>query len=154
MLAHNFRKWLDRRNRVSIGGEEDPFFVRYRLVKTRWFSLYLHEFHRSDKTTCLHDHPWPFVAVVLRGGYWEEMPTRHGWSEHEIVVAETRLHWRRPGAILWRSAATAHRVSIDEGTRPWSLVLVGRKSRPWGFWTRAGWIPWTDRATDPICETD
>jgi hypothetical protein len=122
------------------------------VFKCRWFAVYLHEFERSDHDRCLHDHPWGFVSIILRGGYWEEM-FDNGYSYR------TSRRWRRPGSILVRPAKTAHRIELTAGAeagilpKPWSLVIVGRKSRAWGFWTIAGWREWSP-GYSPVCETD
>jgi hypothetical protein len=133
-------KFLSRLDRKNIGdGKGNTFFLRYHVFKCRWFSIFLHEFMRSDSDRCLHDHPWPFISIVLRGGYTEQMPDG--------------MHRRRPGSILFRRANAAHRIEIDPDTRPWSLVIVGRKSRDWGFFTLHGWEAWKPGAS-PICETE
>lgn len=137
-----FRWFLRRLSHFDVGdGRGDVFFRRHDLIKSRWlpFSVYLHEFFRSDRDRCLHDHPWSFVSIILRGGYWEEM--------HD------GRHWRRPGSLLVRRAEVAHRIEINPGTRPWSLVFVGRRFRPWGFWGPRGWVAWKAGEPNPICET-
>jgi hypothetical protein len=144
-----FRRFLGRLERFDIGdGRGDVFFTRYDLLKTRWGSIYLHEFHRGDADRCLHDHPWPFTTIVLRGGYWEEVRIKGPWE------VETERLWRPPGYVGRYPATHAHRIDIDPTRpRPWSLVFVGRKVRPWGFWTVAGWMEWVKGQGNPICET-
>lgn len=91
-------------------------FYRWTLLKTPWFSVYLHRLdaRQYDPKTC-HDHPWRFTAVVLRGGYWE--------------YSGGRKVWRAPGSVLYRPATYAHAVQT-RGVN-WSLVVVGPKVRPW-----------------------
>lgn len=127
-------------NRKEIGdGKGNVFFWRHTVFKCRWFAVYFHQFLRGDQDRCLHDHPWSFVSFIVWRGYWEEMADG--------------LHWRRPGSILVRPAKTAHRVVVEPGTKPWSLVIVGRKSREWGFHESTGWVPWKP-GYSPICETE
>lgn len=134
------RRILGRLNHFDVAdGAGDVFFRRYDILKSRWGSVYLHEFFRSDKDRCLHDHPWHFLSVVLRGGYWEEM--------------QDGKHWRRAGSVLRRPAATAHRIELDPARKDvWSLVFVTRKVRAWGFLTVDGWRAWESGQGDPICE--
>lgn len=135
-----FRRWLSRFDAKEIGdGKGSVFFRRYHLLTTRRGSVFLHEFLRGDTDRCLHDHPWDFVVVILKGGYWETM-------------VDGARRWRRPGSVLWRPAETSHRVDLEPGREAWSLVLVGRKVRPWGFWTVDGWQPWSP-GYSPICES-
>lgn len=128
-------------------GLGDTFFVRYKVFTSQFFSVYLHEFYRSDRDRCLHDHPWPFLSVILRGGYFEH--------------SQDGVRWCRPGSILFRRATWAHRIELKnekywiEGykrVRPWSLVIIGRKSRDWGFFTRDGWVKQDKDSPSPICE--
>ena len=60
----------------QILGDEygTPYMVRYFISKPNTKAkgrIYLHHFLRSDHDRALHDHPWNFVSIILRGGYWE-----------------------------------------------------------------------------------
>lgn len=46
-------------------------FLRRRGVDARLFGVLLHRIDAPDPGLDLHDHPWPFVSIVLRGGYTE-----------------------------------------------------------------------------------
>lgn len=133
--------------RQEVGdGKGSVFFIRYTLLKTRWGGLYLHRFYRSDGSRCLHDHPWPFVTLILRGGYFEEL------ANPSVPVGGMPV-WRPPGYCAAYPAQHKHRITLaPDGPKPWSLVLVGRKERAWGFQTATGWVPWKKGDPDPICE--
>lgn len=132
-----FRRLLARFDKLEIGRDStDVYMVRYRLVKSPWFSLYLHEFIRGDVDPCLHDHPWRFVTLILAGGY-----TEHLWGGH--------TRYRPAGTLLYRPAKWRHRVETDGA---WSLVLVGRRVRRWGFFTRRGWMAFFPGQMSPLCE--
>lgn len=105
----------------------DPCLVRWRLIWTNWFSLYLHHILRSDQDRELHDHPWSFTTLILAGGYVEE--TRRGDS--------IRWQLHRPGELLHRPAPWAHRLILDMDRPAWTLVFVGPRKRRWGFHTPA-----------------
>lgn len=164
MLRRPFRRWLARLPYFDVGdGRGDVFFRRYDVLKTRLGSVYLHEFFRSDKDRCTHDHAWSFLTIILRGGYWEEVVTRTAvmaipgrpYAQAEQVVGKGR-YWRRPGYIGLYRAEHAHRIELDPDParpKPWSLVLVGPKRRAWGFWGPHGWVPWVKGQGNPICET-
>ena len=47
------------------------YLVRLRILETPWLACYLHSIRRPDSTRALHNHPWGFVSVLLRGGYTE-----------------------------------------------------------------------------------
>jgi hypothetical protein len=50
---------------------EGNYLTRWRIIETPWASLYLHRITTPDSRPTLHDHPWNFTALVLRGGYVE-----------------------------------------------------------------------------------
>lgn len=117
---------------VITGGDGTPYLIRYTLLKTRWGAVYLHKFLRSDEDRCLHDHPWPFISLILKGGYVEETPEG--------------CRFYPPGSVLFRPAQWKHRVHLyyagGKLVQPWTLVVRGKKKREWGFWTVDGWKPW------------
>ncbi len=46
-------------------------FRRFRIIETPWFNLYLHKIYESDNEKHLHDHPFSFTSLVLKGSYKE-----------------------------------------------------------------------------------
>lgn len=130
MATSNPNWTLFKRERITRhdGG---PYLERWIVVKCPWFGVMLHRFLASDDE-CEHDHPWPFLSVILRGGYTE-------WAERSGI---RHPRWFRPGAFIWRPAWWAHRIEIDPARPPITLVIVGRRVRTWGFFTAFGWLPW------------
>jgi hypothetical protein len=115
-----------------IGGDcsetRGPLLVRYYILHTRWFGVYLHHLMRSDIERHQHDHPWPFVSILLTGSYVEHTPE-----------GATR---RKRGSVLFRPACWIHRLELKQPI--WTLVLVGRTCRHWGFHTEHGWLHWRE----------
>lgn len=76
-----FLKFLEARGRKRIvydRVDNEPYLERYYLfLKDRGehfpFNVFLHRFLKSDSDD-LHDHPWPFATLILKGGYWEWRP--------------------------------------------------------------------------------
>jgi hypothetical protein len=94
-------------------------FTRFTLLKTRWFTIYLHKLYSPNPHPDCHDHPWSFVTFILKGGYYEE--TKDG------------VYWRAPGSVLYRPAEFAHNVITKADDTCWSIVITSRKRRGWGF---------------------
>lgn len=131
------RRILSRFDVLNIGRDSaDVYMRRYKLVRTPWFNLYLHEFIRGDVDDCLHDHPWRFWTLILSGGY-----TEHLWGG--------KSRHRPAGTFLYRPATWRHRVETDGA---WSLVLVGKRCRAWGFFTSRGWRRFVPGHAAPLCE--
>jgi hypothetical protein len=92
-------------------------------------SARIHHILRSDNDRALHDHPWPYVTVILRGGYFEIKPV---YDRSGIYVGNSRK-WYGPGSILFRRSCSWHRLELPEGKTAWTLFITGRYTRKWGF---------------------
>lgn len=120
-----------------IGGRENPYMIRWFIIpRNRWFNVYLHKFCRDDDDRALHDHPWWFVSIMLRGGYAEH---------HPGIGAMPNI--RKAFSVAFRKATDQHRIQLfrdSEGRVKscWTLVITGRKQRTWGFWCPKGFVPW------------
>lgn len=135
---------------LRIGPPDDEYLVRLRVVSTPWLGVYLHRIIRPDAERHVHDHPWPFASLVLRGGYTEVIVrgtarTVAGVLGGGTIVQGTR-RWRR-GSFHRMPLDMAHRI-VHVEPRTVTLVLVGRKVRDWGFWTDDGWVRWDEYLTD------
>lgn len=130
-------RFFDKR---VIGAPDDPLLVRYILFRCEAFGIYLHNMKRSDHERCLHDHPWPFVSVVLAGGYRE--------CHNQTLTGEEEWLYHRPGSVLVRCAQWRHRFVLNRTednclfVQAWTLVIVGRRARQWGFFPPNGWCWW------------
>jgi hypothetical protein len=112
----------------SIHGPDGSLYLkRLWLIKTPWFAVMLHWILRPDYARDLHDHPWWFIAFVLRGGYRELLPGNH---KGRLV----RFFNFKPYGP--RGAHCISYVSPNTLT----LVIRGRKQGIWGFYTADGFI--------------
>src|SRR5712664_1923593 len=89
-------------------GEE---FTRYQLLKRPWFNIYLHQLFAPIWHPECHDHPWGFIAILLRRGYLEQV----GLKKYR----------RRVGSVLFRPATFAHNVVAPYGVS-WSIIFTTR----------------------------
>lgn len=131
-------------NRLVISPDHPlgPLMIRYRLVRLPRFGVFVHRILRPDADSDLHDHPWPFVTAILRGGYAEERATVGRQAPGRTATALPGRTWR-PGTLHRMPLTVAHRItSVLPGT--WTLALVGRRRQDWGFWTEDGWMPWPE----------
>lgn len=122
--------------RFDIRDAEGSLYLRrWRVFSTPWFGVFVHKIVRPDNDRELHDHPWPFVSFVLRGGYVEQVPCR------PCVDCEVDRHVRLFNAKL---ATSRHRITWLYRVPTWTLVLHGPRIREWGFYTRDGWVQWQE----------
>jgi hypothetical protein len=137
-------KLLDRLGRKRIvmdRVENEPYLERYYLFlrdRERFpFNIFLHKFLKSDPDD-VHDHPWPYATVILKGGYWE-------WIPHfDTVGRKTGEYqvWRGPGHFRVSKANSFHRIELDPDITAWTLFMPGPKQRDWGFLVKNQWIQW------------
>ena len=63
-----------RVRRLDLRGPDGSTFLRRRGIEhERLGGLLLHFLDGPDPGLDLHDHPWPFATLILRGGYTEEV---------------------------------------------------------------------------------
>ena len=139
-------KLLDRLGRKRIvmdRVENEPYLERYyvflRERKRFPFNIFLHKFLKSDPDD-VHDHPWPYATLILKGGYWEWTPR---FDDRGNKITEL-VRWCGPGSFRWASANTYHRIELDPDVTCWTLFMPGVKQRDWGFLVRNQWIQWEE----------
>jgi len=137
-------KLLDRLGRKRIvmdRVENEPYLERYYLFlreRERFpFNIFLHKFLKSDPDD-VHDHPWPYATLILRGGYWEWIPL---FDSDGKKIAEKQM-WRGPGHFRVCSASSFHRIELKPGVTAWTLFMPGPKQRDWGFLKNNKWVQW------------
>ena len=132
MFRSKFLQLLEKigRKRVIMDRHENqPYLTRYYLfLKDRkWFpfNIFLHNFHKGDLDD-LHDHPWPFITFIIKGGYWEHTPNGR--------------FWRSAGKIRFAGCHSLHRVELEPGVDVWTIFIPGPKLRDWGFLRKGEWV--------------
>lgn len=135
----------------------EPHFVRYRIVGTPWVSFYVHKFVNADERTH-HDHPWSFFAVQVwppKGGYEEAMGTLVQ-GDASILTAPaadylaTSYRFRRWLSVNVKRATDLHYVNRLLRSPTWTVIVVGRRVRTWGYvdheggWTAFNEHPYAD----------
>lgn len=138
----NFLEKHDRKRVIMDRQGKQPYLNRYYLfLKDRKkfpFNVFLHQFLRSDPDD-LHDHPWPYATLILKGGYWEWVPKFN--KIHGVIEGEQKV-WRGPGHFRTCSANSYHRIELEPGVDCWTLFMPGPQKHDWGFLTHKNW-DWT-----------
>lgn len=117
----------------------EPYLERYYLfLKERKrfpFNVFLHKFLKGDPDD-VHDHPWPYATLILRGGYWEYTPV---FTDDGTMVSEEK-HWRGPGHFRTCQPNSYHRIELEPGITAWTLFMPGPHKREWGFLVKDKWV--------------
>lgn len=113
-------------------------YMRRWYLETLLFSLRIHHILTEDPDDgCVHDHPWSFLSLILRGWYRE---LRVGSAAFPCVGR------RNEHSIAFRRAESLHRIVEVSPGGAWTLVMTGPKRRSWGYVDEGGWIHWRTRA--------
>ena len=132
------------RHRVIMDRQSDePYLERYYVfLKDRtWFpfNIFVHKFLKSDPDH-LHDHPWPYFTLILKGGYYEWVPYYDKDNNKMTEICK----WRGPGHFRICKATSYHRIDLNPAVTAWTLFMPGPQKREWGFMVRNKWIHNTD----------
>jgi hypothetical protein len=136
MVQSLFNFFKDRKRTIYDREGLVPYLVRYYIfLKDRQnfpFNITLHKILVSDLDD-LHDHPWNYATLILKGGYYEHTP-------------EGKF-WRGPGHFRYRKSTDLHRLELakDENGNElpcWSLFYMGKKVNDgkWGFVKDGKWV--------------
>lgn len=114
------------------------YLTRLNIIQTPCFSVKLHWIHRPDPDRDIHDHPWPFMAFVLRGGYVEYAST----NPHTCSGRRRVINW-----FNHKNIYTAHRISYVK-PNTLTLIFTGPRStiKEWGFFDKDTfeYTPWQE----------
>jgi len=137
-----FLNWLERigRKRIIMDRQcDEPLLTRYYLFlkerKSFPFNIFLHNFHKSDPDD-VHDHPWPYFTLILKGGYYEWVPMFNSNGDMTGQIGK----WRGPGHFRFCSANSYHRIELDPEVDCWTLFMPGPQKREWGFLVKNKWV--------------
>ena len=131
-----------QRFEIPTFDDDGLYLTRWRIVQTPWAALYLHRMDAPDSRPTLHDHPWRFLSLVLRGGYVERR-LNPGTMEVDESHTIRRVNRMR--------TSDAHAIIKLDRTPTWTLLLVGARLRTWGYWepTAAANWQWTEFSKHP-----
>jgi len=123
----------------------ETYLYRWIVWSTRWFKIYLHHFVADDWSRDLHDHPKRFISIGIKGSYWEDVPTPLRGYDRMAVSGWYSRYYCAPW-IRSFPATHIHRLRVPYKDT-WTLVIVLKTIREWGFWHDGRFIPWRDYVT-------
>lgn len=161
-------KWFEfYKRRVITRNDGEAYLIRRTLISFgTYFSIKYHKILASDDA-CMHDHPWSFLTIILKGGYYEWTPKKQKDSGEYVdsqlgVTGEyENCHWHKPGSIMYRPANWIHRLELRSVNvrdveqlkivPAHTLVFTFKVIRDWGFITKKGWIFWRHYNSNRDC---
>lgn len=147
-LVLKLESYCEKNNRFIVingtGSDTDPYLIRYFLLRTKYLSIYIHRFMRSDADDP-HDHPFDFVSYVVDGSYTELSYKKAVTNiSSNILSFHESSNVRDSGSLAFRKAETVHQVLIDgkynvdnKKEAPLTVIFRGPMRREWGFWKKS-----------------
>jgi|TARA_B110000967_G_C18883643_1_gene562581 hypothetical protein len=125
MNVLNILEKLGRRRTVMDRGASHPEFhlakpwtIRYYPFfrrRPKWFpfNIIINHIINDDHGKGLHNHPFPFITIILMGGYWE------------TLEGSESKRWRAAGYFGYRSADQLHRIDLEPGKKALTIFIAG-----------------------------
>jgi len=129
--------------RMTLRRAEGRVYLdRWGVGSRRIGAVFVHRMQAPDPGQDLHDHPWTFVSLVLKGRYTEHrcaIREASGKPYNGGHVSSDDLETRERWSVRRMRLDECHRVvACDNPT--WTLVLCGPVRRRWGFYTPDGYM--------------
>lgn len=127
--------------KLTLRTNRGTLYLARRGWENRLFGVFLHRIDSPDPGEKLHDHPWWFASLILRGGYSEVRSLTRAYAPIQVI----RNRWSLRSLRL----DECHRIiNVEPGTI--TLVIRGPKVRHWGFYDHLSalapmrWIYWEE----------
>lgn len=104
-----------------------------RLLQKLGIAVRIHEILRSDIGRDPHDHPFSYLTVILKGGYFESRYNDQG----QFLGAK----FHGPGSVLYRPAGSWHRLDVPNGMTVTTLFITSKYVGTWGFNVKGKKVP-------------
>jgi hypothetical protein len=130
-----FFKKIDINVTDQVTGATELYLRRWVIFRTPWGQLMLHKILKPDPDRELHDHPWSFRALILKGGYYEIV--------QRFPKSPAYVRYHETGNVNNHTCYDWHRIDCLRDNKPaWTLVLTGKKQKSWSFLVEGKPMPW------------
>lgn len=142
MTLHSFlNRIFSPAEEINGSGRCPTYLYRWAVAKWHGRGVYLHHFVGDDWSLDLHDHPKRFISIGLWGWYYEDTPypnQESEWARLGPVTTKFHAPWIRSFP-----AHHIHRLRVPS-RNCWTLCIVLKPVRPWGFWHGGKFIEWRE----------
>ena len=148
-IATARRTWTGTGCSASVPAASATWREKY---KYPWIGARVHHIQSSDDDRALHNHPWGFLTLILRGSYVETQMApwivktgrdSRGWSTETIgkTMVDVRRRTFSTGSLRYCRANTFHMLHLPPGGEAVTLFITFPKSQGWGFLFKRRTIP-------------
>ena len=125
-MKFSISNFIDRLFRM----EEMNGGYRWELARVGGLRIDLHHFVTDDWLGDMHDHPARGISIGLFGKSREKLPEEYAFIGHPACGPSPASH--------------THRITMVDRGSCWTIMIMLKPVRTWGFWTSAGWKPWDE----------
>lgn len=132
--------------RLTLRRADGEIYLNRWGIGWRTFGIYLHRMDAPDPGLDLHDHPWWFASIVIKGGYTEERadirnaPGFSGLADLFDTARRGVEQHRRRFSVRTMRLDECHRIIGLDRSPTWTIVIRGPIRRRWGFYEPTGWV--------------
>lgn len=123
----NISDWVILEKRFEIpdydNPQGEPSRIRWRIIHTPYFGVYLHKWNQPDPRPTLHNHPWNFFSIIIKGEYVQK------FKDRTELVRWFNLIYRKDFHTV---------TTVKKGTL--SLMFVGKTHNNWGYQSKEGYV--------------
>lgn len=136
------QRWGIWTTMTLTNSDGEVYLFRRRIFQTPWLALYLHDIEQGDEIVAnLHSHPFPFVSLILRGGYKELTAAPHGT---DLGPISEQWHNSFSFNVFPRGTKKVHTI-VHARPKTKTLVLAGRRRDSWGWFVDGeGLVHWSE----------
>lgn len=120
-------RWSGPRKQFELVRERDgeTYLIRWWLFDTPLGGICVHRMTAGDARDTVHDHPFGFISVVLRGG---------GYTERRLNPKTRFIRRHHVDRVNFMRRSDAHYIESLRAPVVWTLLFCGPNRRTWGFW--------------------
>ncbi|MEO6305470.1 MAG: hypothetical protein ABIP51_20070 [Bacteroidia bacterium] len=101
-------------------------FRRWRILSTPLLKIYFHGIYMADEDAHLHNHPWNYWSVSVKGRFIEK--TSNGFK------------YVPPFKIIKRKAEQFHSINLLLTKKVFTFFVAFGKKRDWGYDVNGTWV--------------
>lgn len=98
--------------------QEELHFRRWKLFTLFNLNFYIHKIYLPDRDEHLHNHPWDYFSLVLKGDFIEQ--NEHGLKTMNI------------GKFVFRNGRKYHKIFATGGVVT-TLFITTKRKYNWGY---------------------
>lgn len=99
--------------------EGELHFKRFSIFACRYFSIYIHHIYKADQDKHLHNHPWNYVSMVIKGSYLEQS-----------VAGVNHI---MPFSFNYAKRNRFHKILKLNDEKVISIFITGKRHKTWGY---------------------